>query len=130
MSLPDCLSCALVLEALRILRAPTVAGEDARTAGWRLAVVIVPLGRSSWQDRYTDAAAHGLALALDTGDTAEATRWALWIVRPADAMDTALRAVQHQTVAPARVRAVAADRVDLARLGVEAPWPAATRRVG
>ena len=97
---------ARVLQALRALGVTLAPADDARTAGWRLAVAIAPRSSWEWSDTYTRAAAHGLARALDAEDLAEAARCALWMVDPAAAMDAAVQAFTPASavvVAPAVV---------------------------
>ena len=89
-----------VARALASLGAPLTTDASLRTAGWRLAVAVAPRSRAEWCDRYTQAAARALALALDAGDLDAAERAAQWIVEPDAAMDAAL-AARQPTPAPA-----------------------------
>lgn len=61
---------------------------DRLTTAWRLATVWSQ--RWTWETRYHEAAARGLALALASGDDAAAARAALWFVDEAAAMDAAI----------------------------------------
>jgi len=80
---------ALVDEACRTLGVPR---EDTTAAtAWALAVAWSRRGAE--EDGYTRAAWQGLALALLAGDAPRIAECALWIVRPAEAMERSLRAL-------------------------------------
>ena len=61
---------------------------DRLTTAWRLATFWSR--KWTWETRYHEAAARGLATALASGDDAAAERAALWFVDESAAMDAAI----------------------------------------
>ena len=84
----------VVLEALVELKVRC--DGDRLTTAWRLATVWSR--KWTWETRYHEAAARGLATALASGDDAAAARAALWFVDE----DAAMRAVLAELNAAAK----------------------------
>lgn len=98
----------LVREAAHELGADLAGVKDLHEAAWRIAVAVARVPAHHWPDTYTRHAACGLADALEARDLGRAEECALWIVRPATAMDAAL---DHVRRAPHRVVCRACEHV-------------------
>lgn len=99
---------ATVREAAHELGADLTGVRTLPDAAWRIAVAVAHTPASHWPDTYTERAAVGLAHALEARDLARAEECALWIVRPAVAMDAALDHVRRN---PGRVECSACERL-------------------
>mgnify|MGYP000187323896 CR=1 FL=1 len=98
---------ATVREAAHELGADLTGVRTLPDAAWRIAVAIAHTPESHWPDTYTQRAAIGLANALELGELARAEECALWIVRPAVAMDAA---IMHITERPGHADCRACER--------------------